>query len=113
MIFLNFQYSTPHTKLQHRETANQRFSYSTTHINRNRYEFYTTSPNCKSSMVTLLLNGFKYREGSILIVEYFNLKCMYDIIDKGMEKASIRNTYNSLYYKVEIILFPYNYHYRQ
>ena len=75
----SFDASIPYSELQLRQAANRSINYSTTHVKRNRSEFYTADPNFISLKAPILMDGFTYCEGSNLIVEVlFNLKYMYD-----------------------------------
>ena len=90
----SFDVSIPYTERQLREAANRSISFSTTHTKRNRSEFYTADTNYKSHKAPLLMDGFTYCEGSNLMVEVlFNLKYMYDVVDKEIVRASMKDTW--------------------
>ena len=99
----SFDVSIPYTEPQLREAANRSINFSTSHTKRNRSEFYTADPNYKSHKAPLLMDGFTYCEESNLMVEVlFNLKYMYDVVDKEIVKASIKDTWICIHHGMTV-----------
>ena len=99
----SFDVSIPYSELQLRQAANRSINFSTTHAKRNRSEFYTADPNYKSHKAPLLMDGFSYCEGSNLMVEVlFNLKYMYDEVDREIVIASMKDTWICIHHGITV-----------
>ena len=99
----SFDVSIPYSELHLRQAAYRSISFSTTHAKRNRSEFYTADPNYKSHKAPLLMDGFSYCEGSNLMVEVlFNLKYMYDEVDREIVIASMKDTWICIHHGITV-----------
>ena len=99
----SFDVSIPYSELQLRQAANRNINFTTTHVKRNRSEFYTADPNFISLKAPILMDGFSYCEGSNLMVEViFNLKYMNDEVDREILIASMKDTWICIHHGMTV-----------